>query len=191
MVTQVAPKLDIRVLSMHRKSSRLILFVLAITLFLATLLVAAIAVKPFPLIIWNASDSVPIGWYWIEKRQPKIGEIAVVKPPDWVRLYASSRGYLPEKIWLLKPVSAVSGAVVCRFGIFVYIDGKFVARAKKVDSQKRILPVWKGCRVLKSDDVLLLARPRNSFDSRYFGTVKRDLIIGTAVRFRLSFREVQ
>jgi type IV secretory pathway protease TraF len=176
---------------MGKNSSKTWFIVMAVALVLATLLVATIASKPLPLIIWNASDSVPIGWYWIEKRQPKIGEIAVVKPPDWVRLYASSRGYLPEKIWLLKPVSAMSGAAVCRFGIFVFVDGKLVARTKIFDSQRRILPVWKGCRVLKFDEVFLLARPRNSFDSRYFGPVKRDLIIGTALRIRLPLREIQ
>jgi type IV secretory pathway protease TraF len=176
---------------MGQNSSRTWLIVMAVALFFATLLVATIAFKPLPLLIWNASESVPIGWYWVEKRQPKVGEIAVVRPSDWVRLYASSRGYLPEKIWLLKPVSAESGAVVCRFGIFVFVDGNLVVRAKKFDSQKRILPVWKGCRTFKSGEVFLLAKPKYSFDSRYFGPVKRDLIIGTAVRLRLPFREVQ
>jgi type IV secretory pathway protease TraF len=176
---------------MCKKSSCKWLMVMAIALFFTTLLVAVTALKPLPLLIWNASDSVPIGWYWVEKRQPKIGEIAVVRPPDWVRLYASSRGYLPEKIWLLKPVFAGSGAVVCRVGTFIFVDGKLVARAKKFDSQKRILPVWKGCRTLKSEEVFFFAKPKNSFDSRYFGPVNRDVIIGTAVRLHLPFREVQ
>jgi type IV secretory pathway protease TraF len=176
---------------MRPTSSRTWLMVMAIALFFATILVAMIAFKPLPLLIWNASDSVPIGWYWVEKRQPKINEIAVVKPPNWVRLYASSRGYLPERVWLLKPVSAGSGSVVCRFAVFVFVDGKLVARANKYDGQKRILPVWKGCRTLKSEEVFLLAKPKNSFDSRYFGPVNRDLIIGTAIRLRLPFREVQ
>jgi type IV secretory pathway protease TraF len=176
---------------MRQNFSRRMLIVMAITLFFATLLVASIACKPLPLLIWNASDSVPIGWYVVSRRQPKYGEIAVVRPPDWVQLYASSRGYLPEKVWLLKPVVATSGAIVCRFGIFIFVDGKLVARAKKFDSQMRILPVWKGCRTLKSDEVFLLAKPKNSFDSRYFGPVNRDVIIGTAIRPRLPFREVE
>jgi type IV secretory pathway protease TraF len=191
MVAQDAPQLHVGVLGMGQNSSRALLFAMAIALLVATLLVGAIACKPLPLLIWNASDSVPIGWYWVQKRQPKVGEIAVVRSPDWVRLYASSRGYLPEKIWLLKPVFAGSGALVCRVGTFMFVDGKLVARARKFDSQNRILPVWKGCRTLKSDEVFLLAKPRNSFDSRYFGPVNRDVIIGTAVRLRLTLREVQ
>ena len=176
---------------MRRNSTRRVLVLMAIVLLFCTLSVAMIAFKPLPIVIWNASNSVPIGWYWIEKRQPKIGEIAVVKPPDWVRLYASSRGYLPYDVWLLKPVYSVRGAVVCRFGIYVIVNGNLVARAKKLDHQHRILPVWKGCRTLTIDEVLLLANPKNSFDSRYFGSISKQLIIGTAVRLRLPIREVQ
>jgi conjugative transfer signal peptidase TraF len=171
---------------MRRDTSRIWLTAMAIVLFFATLLVAALAFRPLPLVIWNASDSVPIGWYWVERRQPKIGEIAVVLPPEWVQLYASSRGYLPDDVWLLKPVLAVSSATVCRFGSFVFVNGKQVARAKTRDRQHRVLPVWKGCRVLQSDDVFLLAKPRNSFDSRYFGPITRTHIAGVATRFCLS-----
>jgi type IV secretory pathway protease TraF len=176
---------------MRQNFSRRMLIVMAITLFFATLLVASIAFKPHPLLIWNATDSVPIGLYVMSRRQPKYGEIAVVRPPDWVQLYASSRGYLPEKVWLLKPVFATSSAIVCRFGIFVFVDGNLVARARKFDSQKRNLPIWKGCRMLKPDEVFLLAKPKNSFDSRYFGPVNRELVIGTAVRLRPPLHEVQ
>ncbi len=176
---------------MRCKSSRGALSFMAIVLLFCTLLVAVIAFQPMPLIIWNASNSVPIGWYWIEKRQPKIAEIAVIAPPDWVRLYASSRGYLPDDVWLLKPVFANSGAVVCRFGIYIFVDGKLVAQAKKLDRQHRFLPVWKGCLTIKTHEVFLLTKPKNSFDSRYFGPISSDLIIGTAIRVIHPFREVQ
>lgn len=166
---------------MRPLTSRHVSTIMALALFFATLLVAAMAFKPLPLLIWNASDSVPIGLYLVRKRQPAIGEIAVIAPPDWVRLYASSRGYLPADVWLLKPVFATSSSVVCRFRTHVFVDGKAVARARKFDSQKRILPVWKGCRTLKSDEAFVLAKPKNSFDSRYFGPIKRDQVIGTAL----------
>jgi conjugative transfer signal peptidase TraF len=166
---------------MSSNMSRSLLILMTIILFSATALVAVIAFKPLPLLVWNASDSVPVGWYWVERRQPKVGEIAVVRPPDWVRLYASSRGYLPEDVWLLKPVFASSGTTVCRFGDFIFANGNLVACAKKMDREQRILPVWRGCRALKSDEVLLLAKPKNSFDGRYFGPINRDQIGGTAV----------
>ena len=166
---------------MRAPTSQRVLVILAVALFFATLLVAVIALKPLPLLIWNASDSVPVGLYGVQNTEPEIGDIAVISPPDWVRLYASSRGYLPSDMWLLKPVLSASGSVVCRLGTYVFVDGKRVARARILDSRKRFLPVWRGCRALKSDDIFVLAKPKNSFDSRYFGPISRRQVAGTAV----------
>ena len=93
------------------------LMLMAIVLVIAIVIVLVIWLIPRPLLIWNASKSVPIGWYFIEHRQPKLRQIAVVKLDDWPELYASSRGYLPMNVWLLKPVAALSPAIVCRFGL--------------------------------------------------------------------------
>lgn len=157
-------------------------FVLAVS----ALAVAAIAAKPIldpvPFVIWNASQSVPIGLYFVSKRQPNLGKIAVIQPPEWVEIYASARGYLPLHTPLLKPVRATRNSIVCRFGRYVFIDGNMVARAKYLDTSHRMLPVWKGCRTLKSDDVFVLGMHRDSFDSRYFGPVDRGQVLGTAVR---------
>ena len=160
------------------------LVLIAITLLAATVLVLAIWLIPRPLVIWNASKSVPIGWYFVENRQPKLHEIAVVKLDNWPQLYASSRGYLPTNVWLLKPVAAFEPAVVCRFGHYVFIGGKLVARAKLFDRQHRVLPRWNGCHTLGPDEVFLVARPKNSFDSRYFGSIKLRQVIGVAHRLR-------
>ena len=146
--------------------------------------IAFAAVKPLinqvPLVIWNASESVPIGWYFVAKRQPKIGEIAVIKPVEWVQIYASSRGYLPQDVWLLKPIYAVHPSIICRFGKYVFINGKQVAKAKFTDKMHRVLPVWKGCSALSSTQYFVLGRHRDSFDSRYFGPVEQSQVVGTA-----------
>ena len=157
------------------------LLVLSLSLAAGTFLVAVIALKPIPRLIWNASASVPEGPYFVQMRQPSLGEIAVIRPVDWVRHYASSRGYLPENVWLLKPVFAMHDSLACRYGRYVFVDGKMIVRAKIQDRQHRLLPVWKGCHALKSDEVFVLARPRDSFDSRYFGPVNRSRIVGTAI----------
>jgi conjugative transfer signal peptidase TraF len=160
----------------HRK------FVIAVS----ALAVASIAAKPFinpvPIVIWNASRSVPIGWYFVSKRQPNLGEIAVIQPTEWVEIYASARGYLPLHTPLLKPVRSIKGSFVCRFGRYVFIDGNMVARAKYLDTNHRMLPVWKGCRTLKSEAIFVLGQHRDSFDSRYFGPISRTQVLGTAVR---------
>ena len=61
-----------------------------IVLAVSALAVAAMVMKPLfdpvPLVIWNASNSVPIGWYFVSKRQPNLGEIAVIRPTEWVEI---------------------------------------------------------------------------------------------------------
>jgi type IV secretory pathway protease TraF len=151
---------------------------------MGTVGIALLAVKsfvnPIPLSIWNASESVSIGWYLISKRQPNIGEIAVIRPTEWVQIYASSRGYLPKDVWLLKPIYAVSPSIFCRFGRYVFVDGKHIATAKNADKMHRVLPVWKGCKALKANQYFVLGHHRGSFDSRYFGPVDRSQVVGTA-----------
>jgi type IV secretory pathway protease TraF len=160
---------------------------MAMTLLIATALVLIIWLIPRPSLIWNASKSVPIGWYVVEHRKPKLHDIVVVRLEDWPELYASSRGYLPTNVWLLKPIAGLSLSVVCRFGHYVFVDGKLVARAKLFDHSHRILPRWKGCQTLKSDELFLIARPRDAFDSRYFGPVKMSQVAGVAHRIRFPF----
>jgi type IV secretory pathway protease TraF len=141
-------------------------------------------INPVPLVIWNASESVPTGWYFVAKHQPKIGEIAVIKPVDWVQIYASSRGYLTQDVWLLKPIYAVHPSIICRFGSHVFVDRKQVAKAKIEDKMHRVLPIWKGCIALSSTQYFVLGRHRGSFDSRYFGPIEQSQVVGTA--FALS-----
>ena len=173
---------------MGQHANRNQLFLIAITLLIAIALVLVTWLSPSPYVIWNASKSVPIGWYVVEHRKPKLHEISVVKFEDWPQLYAAERGYLPENVWLLKPVMAVFPWTVCRFGNYVLINGKLVAKAKNIDRQHRILPRWKGCLALKSDEVFLIARPRDSFDSRYFGVIKLSQVAGVAHRLYFPFQ---
>jgi len=147
----------------------------------ATIILAQISfISPHPLLVRNASASIPIGLYWVEKRSPRIGEIAVLTPPSWAQRIAEERKYLPSTAWLLKPVAASEGQVVCRFGRSIFIDGVPVARALSNDKNGRVMPVWKGCKVLKIGQLFVLSKRRVSFDSRYFGAVEATLVIGTA-----------
>lgn len=130
------------------------------------------------MLTWNASASVPIGLYLIEKRRTDIGEIAVLRPPDWASILASERGYLPTSALLLKPVAARQGDIVCRFGQFIFINGRVRSAALQHDKMDRPLPSWKGCQRLGSAQVFVLSRHRDSFDSRYFGPVDEHNVIG-------------
>lgn len=151
---------------------------------IASLAVSMLLSKPLldlhPIIVWNASKSIPIGLYRVEKSARTRGEVAVLRLPPWAETMASERRYLPRDAWLLKPVAAVHGDVVCRFGRHVFVNGSIAARALARDKSERVLPVWRGCKRLSADEFFVLSRHADSFDSRYFGAVSSEFVIGTA-----------
>ncbi len=118
--------------------------------------------------------------YWISQHIPHRGEIAAVwLTPDVARL-ARRRGYLPVTAVLLKPVAAHAGDRVCRFGRHVTMRGRLVARASWSDRFARPMPRWSGCLQLAAGELLVLADVAGSFDSRYFGPIQSDRVIGIA-----------
>ena len=156
---------------------------------LASVGATAILLTTIPLFIdlplrflWNASASVPRGLYMVSDRRPTRGDLAVVRPAPDVARYMAHRRYVPLGIPLLKPVAVASGATACRDGIAVTIDGRPAATALRADHLGRPLPVWTGCVRLGVDEFFLLAGGSSaSFDSRYFGPVRADAIVGRAV----------
>lgn len=60
-----------------------------------------------PLVIYNASGSAPLGFYYLENRFPDRGETAVVRPPPLIELMITARGLLPPSVPLLKQIAAV------------------------------------------------------------------------------------
>ena len=152
---------------------------------LATAVIACIAlgIAPFarsnPILIWNASPSVPVGLYIIEKSAPGSDEIAVLRPPRWASTMADRRGYLPMAALLLKPIVATEGDTVCRFGRYVFVNGRLRATALRQDKMKRLLPSWKRCLRLRTGQIFVLSKHRGSFDGRYFGIVEGRNVLGT------------
>jgi conjugative transfer signal peptidase TraF len=136
-----------------------------------------------PLVIYNASASAPLGFYYLENRLPGRGETAVVSPPPAVELMIASRAILPPSVLLLKQVAAIGGDEVCRTKApadTIVINGKTAAEALETDSEGRPLPSWEGCLRLVEGEFFLLQPHPLSFDSRYFGPVLRCDILGIA-----------
>ena len=139
-------------------------------------------------LVHNASDSVPRGWYRIEPAdRVAVGDIVLVQLPPEAAAFAAQRGYLPVGVPLLKSVIARSGQKVCIVGTQIRVDGTVVARALELDRAGRAMPRWTGCRALGAEELMLIA-PGNaeSFDSRYFGPVTLDAVLGKARRLRLD-----
>jgi conjugative transfer signal peptidase TraF len=137
-----------------------------------------------PLLVWNASASVPIGLYGIEPPIAlRVADLVVVRPPGPLAGFLAERGYLPRGVPLLKHILALSGQSVCRDVLAVTIDGAAVGAARERDSRDRPLPSWSGCRILGQDEVFLLnPRSADSLDGRYFGPLPASSVVGRAIR---------
>ncbi|OJY69953.1 MAG: conjugal transfer protein [Sphingobium sp. 66-54] len=149
--------------------------------------VAIAVVDPLPRVIWNASASAPIGLYRIHPdRDPAIGALVAIMPPERWSHWMAGRGYLPEGVPLLKHVGAKAGQRVCRIGGMVSVDARRVAIARARDGQGRPLPVWQGCRTLRAGEIFLLnPSVPDSLDGRYFGPLPASAVIGRATPLHL------
>lgn len=147
-----------------------------------SVLATSASMEPTPQLVWNASASAPIGFYWRVAGRPSRGDLVLARAPLWARNLAAERRYLPRKVPLLKRVAAVAGDVVCASGDAISIDGRLVAHRLTSDRMGRPLPRWEGCETLGAGEFLLLtADVPDSFDGRYFGVTEPRDIIGRLV----------
>jgi type IV secretory pathway protease TraF len=140
-----------------------------------------------PLVVYNASGSAPLGFYLLEDRLPRCGELAVVKPPPAIELMLVRGAILPPSVPLVKQITAVGGDEVCRSDEpsgTISINGKVVAETFDKDHEGQPLPVWSGCMKPVEGEFFLLQPHPYSFDSRYFGPVMRCDILGVTHAIR-------
>jgi conjugative transfer signal peptidase TraF len=132
-------------------------------------------------IVYNPSDSVPRGWYRIEKADAlHVGDIVMARLPAIAAAMAEQRGYLPAGVPILKRIGAMAPQSVCVNDRVLRIDGDVVATVRVHDGQKRELPVWSQCCSLANGELFLLSTNPASFDSRYFGPITAKAVIGSA-----------
>jgi conjugative transfer signal peptidase TraF len=147
-----------------------------------SLLATSASLVSTPRLVWNASASAPIGFYWRVTRAPSRGDLVLARAPLWARNLAAQRRYLPLNVPIVKRVAAVAGDVVCASGDALFIDGRLVAHRPTSDRMGRPLPQWEGCEILSAGEFfLLMAEAPDSFDGRYFGVTERRNIIGRLV----------
>jgi conjugative transfer signal peptidase TraF len=153
----------------------------AAAMLFAALFVAVAWLRPAPRLLWNASASAPTGLYRIDVgAPPRLGDLVAVAPPPALGTFLAQRGYLPRGVPLLKRVAGLPGALVCRSGVFVTLNGVAVARALARDRAHRPLPVWTGCRIVGCDELFLVNAAKDSLDGRYFGPLPVAGLIGIA-----------
>jgi len=156
--------------------------ILGVMLLGASLIAFSSVAHPMPRLLWNASASVPVGFYVIHPAgRLTAGELLVVRPPAPLALFMAARRYLALGVPLIKHVAALPGQIICRSGRVITVNGIAEAEALDRDTRGRKLPVWQGCRTVQSDEVFLMnAAVMDSFDGRYFGPVPDSTIIGSA-----------
>ena len=150
---------------------------------LGAITIAASTADVWPTrIVYNASASVPLGWYAVSEPQAiGPGDLVVVRTPLAVEPLVVERGYIGAGVPLVKRVGAIPGSLVCRDDMRVSVDGTPAAVARAADALGRSLPRWSGCRTLGPGDVFLLnSGSPGSFDGRYFGPTPARDIIGKA-----------
>ena len=147
-----------------------------------TLIGASAVVQSDPVVLWNPSPSVPVGFYAVTPIATlEVGALVAVRPPMSLETWLVDNRYVGRDTPLLKHIAALPGSEVCRNRTTILIDGNPVTKARERDRLSRPLPVWTGCRVLAEGQIFLLnAREPASLDGRYFGPLDADTIIGRA-----------
>ncbi|AOR81207.1 conjugative transfer signal peptidase TraF [Novosphingobium resinovorum] len=137
----------------------------------------------------NLTPSYPLGLWRIEPldREVAAGDLVFICPPETLAfVLAVKRGYLPKGLCpggtgpLIKTVVAVAGQDI-EIDTAVRIDGAILpsSAVHSVDAAGRSLPACSGGRV-PPNSVFLHSPFGGSYDSRYFGPLPDDGILGLA-----------
>lgn len=156
---------------------------LALTLVSCGALASTLLFDHDPLLVWNASASVPIGLYAVRPIGAlSVTDLVVARPPGPLARWLGERRYLPQGVPLIKRVAGLPSQEICRNGLAVSVGGIVMAQARERDHAGRPLPVWKGCFTLLPGEVFLLNWDEPaSLDGRYFAAFPIKSVIGRAV----------
>lgn len=156
--------------------------------------IAAYAASPYSF-IYVKTESIPRGIYVVDQtRKPLLTEIAVVQRPSVASTdHPTVRALLQRYEYrMLKPVGAVEGSYLHAMGSYIWSCPNAAGVSSKCtllgitltqDSHGRPLEPFKfeGARLTRGQVYLgdMTVHPR-SFDSRYFGPVGIDSVVGVA-----------
>lgn len=154
---------------------------IAVMLALCIVTIYEITNPPTPRLLYNKSKSAPIGWYVLTPDGEVTRDVKVAAfAPAEARKFAADRGYLPANIPLIKTVWAVGGEQICSTNGMITVPNRPDIHAQPQDSLGRRLPQTEGCFTLRADEVFLISTDvQTSWDSRYFGPVELNDVLGT------------
>ena len=147
----------------------------------------AAALSSKPVLLINTSASEPTGVYLATGAPPRTGARIAFRIPQPGRAYAARA--MPERLRssVLKTIVAGQGDTVCTTSGRLIINGQDWAPIAEHDRHGGSLPRWRACRLLRSGEYFVFSnRISNSFDSRYYGPVPADAVIGVYRPLRAS-----
>jgi conjugative transfer signal peptidase TraF len=149
----------------------------------AAVIVAAELTEFRPLLLLNPTDSAARGLYILEPVDTFArGDLVAAHLPDMAAELAAERGYLPLGLPVIKTVWAAEGDHVCAEAGRVSAPDRPDLVAVPHDRSGRALPLWSGCGTLNPGEVFLASDEVSySFDSRYFGPVGTESVLGRVV----------
>lgn len=133
-----------------------------------------------PLMLYPSSASLPMGIYIRSFGPPNAGKIVAFTPPESAKRYQQARGQaLPQGFLFMKPIIAGSGDRVCNSADGLFVNDRPLAFTASHDVNGMALPMWQGCGQLgKGQYFTFSSHVPNSFDSRHFGPIKAETILG-------------
>ena len=130
-------------------------------------------------LIYNWTESLPVGFYWLEHDvEPARGELVAFPIPDDVRSLVHERRYVPDGAYLVKPVVALPGDRVCSDGGVFTVNDDVIGRVLTEDRAGRPLPHPSVCKTVEKGELYVASKYPRSFDSRTFGAVSSSAIRG-------------
>jgi conjugative transfer signal peptidase TraF len=134
-----------------------------------------------PVVIYNATDSLPHGWYLVvSKPVYERGELVVFPVPAVVTRLVQQRHWLPAGAFLMKPVAGKSGDLLDTKHGRCLVNGIDFGALDIIDRKGLPLPVFSASQRLKNGEVAVVSHTCCSFDSRYFGPIMERDIVGAA-----------
>ncbi|MGD9968779.1 MAG: S26 family signal peptidase [Hyphomonadaceae bacterium] len=127
------------------------------------------------VVLFNHSPSVPVGFYIRDSADLAPGVFVTVRARDVAPVEAAAHRYDDEGDRFIKRLAAIAGQDVCSDGRVLSVDGVEVAM---VQNRTGAPQGWVGCRTLATSEILLLGDSTDSFDGRYWGPIRSELIEG-------------
>jgi conjugative transfer signal peptidase TraF len=131
---------------------------------------------------YQQTGSMPEGVYLVYPSEVFVdGNDILFEPTKEIESYMIERGYLQKDTPLLKQIVATKNDDVCIVDKVLFINGSPKGNVHSYDTKGRPLIHAEICRQLKAGEYFVMGVSSSySFDSRYYGVVTQNQIIGKA-----------